>query len=143
MAKVGKRSQAKLNSVSKRLGDVVGDALWAAPGYLDFAVISGTRTAEEQALLYAIGRKETGARNVPTITNCDGYKKKSRHQPPIGQEKGQAVDIASFKGNTISWDDTDTAAVAAYVIGFAKAQGIDLTGGVAWGWDFGHIELKE
>jgi len=139
MAGVSKRSKKNLESVDPEIGDVVLAALKDAPIWLDFAVISGTRTAEEQAALFRKGRNEPGE----IVTYKDGYQRRSRHQPEPPKTKGEAIDIAAYKSGSITWDETETAAVAAYIIGYAKARGVDLTGGVEWGWDYGHIELEK
>lgn len=52
-------------------------------------VVMGTRTAEQQAKLYAQGRTEPG--NI--VTNCDGVKHRSPHQPH-DDGFGYAVDCA-------------------------------------------------
>lgn len=139
MAKVGFRSQAKLNTVDPKLRDVVTAALQAAPDWLDFGVISGRRTVAEQKELYSRGRTKPGT----IVTHKDGVKKKSRHQPKKRGGPGEAIDIAAYKKGTMIWDQTATAAVASYVIGFAAAHGVELSGGVKWGWDYGHLELKK
>lgn len=58
---------------------------------LDLKVISGTRSAEEQAKLFAQGRS-TGKKGA-TVTNADGREKKSKHQT------GEAADIRFIDKN--------------------------------------------
>ena len=138
MATVSDRSRRNIESVDARLGDVVLAALEAAPAWLDFAVISGLRTAEEQQELWRKGRDELG--NVvdrdAVVTFKDGIHQKSRHQ------SGRAVDIVAYVDGKISWKEEHNLRVASYVIGFAAARGVKLTGGAKWGWDHGHVELE-
>lgn len=63
-------------------------AAMAALGY-PMKIIAGVRTAEEQAKLYAKGRTLPGSK----VTNCDGVKVKSNHQP-AADGYGHAVDCA-------------------------------------------------
>lgn len=60
----------------------------SALGY-PMKIVQGVRTADEQAKLYAQGRTAPGAR----VTNCDGVKVKSNHQP-AADGYGHAVDCA-------------------------------------------------
>jgi len=138
MASVSQRSESCLQSVDPVLGDVVRQALIAAPPWLDFAVISGKRTAEEQRALWQKGRNANGdiVDASAVVTHKDGARKPSRHQT------GKAVDIVAFRDGQISWKAEDNYIVAAYVAGFAAACGVRLTGGVRWRWDAGHLELE-
>lgn len=137
MATIGKRSETCLESVKPVLRSVIRDALLAAPEWLDFAVICGKRTDEEQHARWLQGRDENG--NVTDgrkiVTYHDGFEKRSKHQD------GEAVDIVAYSHGNADWSEKATAARAAYIIGFAMARGIRLSGGVKWGWDFGHIEV--
>lgn len=138
MAAISKRSEGNLASVKPRLGDVVREALAAAPAWLDFAVISGLRTTEEQQALWAKGRDAAG--NIvdrdAVVTFRDGVNLKSNHQ------SAEAIDIVAYVGGQVSWNENENDKRAAYIVGFAAARGIKLTGGVKWGWDHGHIELE-
>lgn len=140
MANIGSRSDKNLSSVKSELGIIVRQALHAAPPWLDFAVICGKRTAKEQQELYAKGRSRPDALYIiepeKVVTHCDGYGKRSAHQD------GDALDIVAYVEGKPSWNETANAAVAAYMIGFAAARGVKLTGGVKWGWDYGHLQLE-
>lgn len=142
MATVGTRSKKCLDSVHPTLRDVVTEALLAAPPWLDFAVISGLRTAREQAALYSQGRDEHGNVVHPekVVTHRDGVLKKSNHQAQADGE-GHAIDIAAYENGKLTWDEAETAARAGYIVGFAASRGIKLAGGLKWDWDLGHIEL--
>lgn len=63
--------------------------------YVDFTVIYGHRTVEEQQALYDQGRTMPG--NI--VTNCDGVNNKSNHN----YSPSRAVDIAPYP---IDWKDT-------------------------------------
>lgn len=136
MAKVGKRSADCLATVNNDLAWAIRLALEAAPVWLDFAVISGLRTVEEQRALWQKGRDVDGNTidRSKVVTFKDGIHQRSRHQ------FGNAVDIVAYPDG-ISWNENDMRSCAAYIVGFAAARGIQLTGGIKWGWDFGHLEL--
>ena len=137
MAIVGTRSEKNLISVTPELGDIVRAALEAAPPWLDFAVISGRRSIEEQQALWSKGRQgDVIIHPEEVVTYRDGIRKKSRHQ------FGQALDIVAYEEGSITWDQREVSARAGYVIGFAAARGIKLTGGAKWDWDLGHLELE-
>lgn len=138
MAKISARSEACLQSVNSRLADVVRRALEAAPDWLDFVVISGLRTAEEQRALFAKGRDEEGLiiDQSKVVTYKDGVNQRSRHQ------SGNAVDIVAYKKGGITWNERENYIRAAYVVGWAAAHGVRLTGGIKWGWDPFHLELE-
>lgn len=137
MAAISPRSEKNLASVNPELGNVVRQALMAAPAWLDFVVIAGRRTAEEQRELWKKGRDSEG--NIvdrdAVVTFKDGVHKRSRHQ------SGEAVDIVAWKDGSITWDACENEKRAAYIVGFAEAHGIQLDGGVRWGWDAGHLEI--
>ena len=66
----------------------------------DFSISQGIRTAEEQNKLYQQGRTTLGK----IVTNCDGYKIKSKHQ--IREDGfGHAGDIAILINNKITWEE--------------------------------------
>lgn len=136
MATIGIRSSRNLDSVHSEIGAVVRAALEAAPPWLDFAVISGFRTVVEQGMLWDKGRDKHGEiiRLEEVVTYKDGTFKRSRHQ------SGRAVDIVAYEDGKITWDEREVAARAGYIIGFALARGIKLTGGIKWNWDLGHVE---
>ena len=138
MATVSRRSEACLATVDPKLAGAIRRALRAAPEYLDFAVISGLRSAEEQRALYAKGRDANGliVNKAHVVTYKDGLHQQSRHQ------FGRAVDIVAYKDGGITWDERENYVRAAYVAGFAAALGVRLTGGYKWGWDAGHLELE-
>lgn len=112
--------------MSRRIDDLVPRALFKAAAALavlkragePVVVTSTLRTADEQAALYAQGRKPLDevnrlratakmrplpeAENKYTVTHCDGIVKKSNHQ------SGRALDVvpANAKGDPI-WPGAD------------------------------------
>jgi len=126
-----------LASVDPTLGDTVRDSLLAAPDWLDFGVISGMRSIPEQQVLFAKGRNEAGLIiSAPdVVTYRDGITSPSRHQ------SGEALDIMAFEGGRGTFRREPMIIRVAYIIGFAASRGVVLTGGVKWGWDFGHLEV--
>lgn len=137
MATISGRSRQNLDSVHPELGLAVTQALRHAPGWLDFGVISGKRTVEEQQELFAKGRDADGNIVGDVVTYADGLHKKSRHQ------SGRAIDIVAYVKGEVSWDEDEIAKRAAYILGFARAKGLRLTGGLYWGWDLGHLEMED
>ena len=138
MATISTRSEDCLQSVDVALGHAIREALRAAPEHLDFAVISGLRTAAEQRALWKKGRDADGniTDKAQVVTFKDGIHQRSRHQ------YCRAVDIVAFKDGGITWDERENYIRAAYIAGFAAAHGVRLTGGFKWGWDPGHLELE-
>jgi hypothetical protein len=125
-------------SVDPLLADAVRRALESAPKWLDFVVISGRRTAEQQHALWQKGRDADGGivNLSEVVTYKDGIDQMSRHQ------FGNAVDIVAYEKGGITWGSRENFIRAAYVAGFAAARGVRLTGGFKWGWDPGHLELE-
>lgn len=101
---------------------------------IDFTVIFGHRSVEEQQKLYAKGRSAPG----PKVTNCDGIRFKSRHN----YKPSLAVDLAPYP---IDWQDIerfkDLGARAKQV---ADRLGIKVSWGGDWKWkDYPHFELPK
>lgn len=131
MNKAGKRTLKNISNIDSKLCLVVGMAL--ARGRIDFTVINGLRTLEEQQELYAQGRSKPGR----IVTNMDGIIKKSYHQ------SGKAIDFipCPFKG----WDDKQGFIDVGQELKFcAKYLGFESTyGGTDWGnfLDLPHFQL--
>jgi hypothetical protein len=142
MAKAGKQTRSVLKTVGPNMGEAILEALEAAPDWLDFSVISGRRTREEQQDLWFQGRNEDGdvVDADLVVTFLDGIILLSSHQDRDGTGYGEAVDIAAFVGGRPTWDKLEVVKRAAYIVGFLAARGITVTGGVKWGWDEGHLE---
>ena len=129
---LSKTSLKRLDGVDERLVEVVKKAIEITK--VDFSVVSGYRTAEEQNKLYLEGKSE-----------CDGYKNKSKHQ------EGLAVDVAPYKEGKLLWDMEAHAyewlEVGRAMLRSARLLGVDLTWGLTFnigeGYDLPHFEIKE
>jgi len=112
---------------------------------LDFSVIRGFATAEEQFELFKKGRTRVGDWWTITgdvVTYKDGYIKKSRHQ------SGEAIDLVPYPG---LWDAPEKrffelAGVIKATAFLLKKYG-DIEHGVEWGfdlwnWDLAHFQLR-
>ncbi|NRA77162.1 MAG: M15 family metallopeptidase [Pseudoalteromonas sp.] len=90
----------------------------------DFGISCGHRTQLTQKDLYAIGR--TVDTHLPTVTNCDGVKTKSRHQ------SGNAVDIYCYVDGKTNYKMKHLAQVATCFYEAAMQLGVTLK----WGGQF-------
>ena len=124
--KFGKRSKKNMEGLQPELVEVLETALNF--GVMDFSVIGGARTIEEQAELYALGRTRPGKVVTWTLN--------SRH---IG---GFAFDVAPYP---LDWNDYNKFSELAGVIKSAAAVcAVELEWGVdLWGKDYPHFQLKE
>jgi peptidoglycan L-alanyl-D-glutamate endopeptidase CwlK len=93
---------SELHPVLVRRIALVHDAMRAAG--MPMRITDGVRTAEMQAALYQIGRSKPGT----IVTNADGVKVKSKHQPHEDDGYGHAVDSAFVVGNSVTWDVPDS-----------------------------------
>ena len=102
---------------------------------IDFSVVSGRRTPEEQLALYKKGRKKVNGVWVivddgAVVTYKDGYMSKSMHQT------GKAIDLIPYPGK---WAATDAewhelAGVIKATAFMLKKYGA-IEHGIEWGWD--------
>ncbi len=126
MARFGRSSKAILATVDPRLQRVFE----AVVIHFDCKPLQGKRTVEEQQDLYAIGR--TKSLGQSTVTNCDGIKRKSRHQ------SGKAIDILPYP---INWSDTKR---MRYFAGVVMTEARHMGIGLRWGGDWdGDTELSD
>ena len=140
MYNLSKRSKENLKGVHPLLADVIENAIHNTP--VDFTVVCGVRTTEEQQALYAQGRTSRGQ----IVTNCDGVKKKSNHQP---KEDGYsyAVDIYPFFEGKVQVNHKNTIRslmeIALHIKTCCFAMGVSIEWGGDWAMkDFPHFELK-
>ena len=127
MFKLSQKSLDRLVGVNPDLIRVVKRAIELSP--IDFAVVQGVRTQDEQNALYEQGRTKPG--KIVTWT------KDSKH---VG---GKAVDLCPFP---IDWEDTvkfDKIAVA--MLQAAKELGVKITWGGSWvkSKDRPHFQIEE
>ena len=112
--KLSSRSLGKLEGVNPVLVDTVKRAIEVSK--VDFGVIYGVRSLEEQQKLYKAGRSQT---------------MKSRH---LIQEDGtsHAVDLMAYDGKNPSWDIVMYDDIADAMKAAAKETGAKICWGAAW-----------
>lgn len=142
-----KASLDRLATVDPALQKVAHRALELSP--IDFVVVQGNRTLDEQKRLYGKGRTaaQCRAKGVPIEYARPGEAKvtwtlNSNH---IG---GKAVDVAPYVDGGIQWDDSGKRGlwpkIAAAFKQAAKELGVPITWGGDWTTtvDRPHFELK-
>ena len=92
---------------------------------VDFGITYGMRTPDEQFELYKIGRREREdgewEKSGSTVTNCDGFKKKSKHNG----SPSLAVDIYAYHPDKetrykIAYDKATLSRISGFVGSVAK-----------------------
>ena len=137
MPKFSKQSLDKLSTCHEDLQKVMHEAI----KHIDFTVLYGYRTPEEQFELYKKGRKLVDGKWVKvgtTVTNLDGKAKKSNHN----YNPSRAVDVAPYP---IDWNDIQRFKDLAIVIKeAAKTVGVDIVWGGDWKSfkDYPHYEVR-
>lgn len=129
MPSFSKKSMERLRACDIKLQVIALEAIKE----IDFVVVCGTRTVEEQQALYAQGRTAAGH----IITNTDGIKNKSKHN----YTPSQAMDLAPFP---IDWNNLNRFAELAKIIKrIAKENNTPLEWGGDWKSfkDYPHFQL--
>nr|DAL57705.1 MAG TPA_asm: L alanyl D glutamate peptidase endolysin [Caudoviricetes sp.] len=98
MCKFSRTSEKRLMYLHPNLQKFFIELLKISP--YDFSISQGVRTVEEQNKLYQQGRTTPGK----IITNCDGYKIKSKHQVK-SDGFGHAGDIAILVDGKVTWEE--------------------------------------
>ena len=117
--KLSERSMAKLEGVDSRMQDVVKEAITLTK--IDFGVICGMRTEDEQQELVAKGASKT---------------MKSKHLD------GLAVDLMAYIGSRASWELNLYDDIADAMAEAARNNNVKIRWGAAWhvdsiaDWDF-------
>lgn len=117
--KLSERSMAKLEGVDSRMQDVVKEAITLTK--IDFGVICGMRTEDEQRELVAKGASKT---------------MKSKHLD------GLAVDLMAYIGSRASWELNLYDDIADAMAEAARNNNVKIRWGAAWhvdsiaDWDF-------
>lgn len=117
--KLSERSMAKLEGVDSRMQDVVKEAITLTK--IDFGVICGMRTEDEQRELVAKGASKT---------------MKSKHLD------GLAVDLMAYIGSRASWELNLYDDIADAMAESARNNNVKIRWGAAWhvdsiaDWDF-------
>lgn len=132
MFKFSQTSLNRLKGVHPRLVEVFLEAIKVAP--YDFLIAQGVRTAEYQNSLYQVGRTKPGK----IITNCDGYKEKSKHQVKA-DGYGYAVDIAIYNPKLkykADYNKKKLREVSYFIKKIAKEKNLV----ISWGGDWVNLE---
>ena len=118
MFKLSKRSIGRLQNVNSLLIVIVADGIKDSPFDFGIPQHGGKRTADEQNLLF---------KQIPKVTNADGFDKRSYHQ------SGNAFDIFAYVDGKASWETKYLEPIARHLQSVAKEKyKIDLK----WGGDF-------
>ena len=125
MPSFGQKSRARLDTCHDNLQLLFEEVVKT----FDCTIVSGYRTREEQAALYAQGRDKPGS----IVTQKDGVVRLSNHQGIDGEEPSFAVDAVPYP---IDWNDTERMVYfAGYVKGVASRMGIKIRWGGDWDSD--------
>lgn len=130
--KFSKRSRERLQGVEEELAELMEEAIKESP--IDFMIVDGLRTKEQQMELYAQGRTKPGK----IVTKVDGVKRLSKHQT------GKAVDICPWVNGKLDWNDPEKfKTIANHIKNVAEELAIDVIWGGDWkgSWDKPHFEL--
>ena len=123
-----KTSLEKLEGIDPSLKEVILESIEKSP--IDFGISSGLRTAEEQHVLFN-----------KSLSKCDGYNKKSKHQ------SGKAIDVYAYVNKKGSWNKTHLAIIAGVILSTAQEFNVPIRWGGTFGsknfngWDYPHFEL--
>jgi len=132
-----KRSLDNLVGVHPDLCKVMHEAIKDTP--IDFTITEGLRTVQRQQELYAQGRTKPGT----IVTQVDGVKKKSNHQPK-SDGYGYAVDLYPYLCGSVQVDAVkELKIIAAHIIATAKRLGVPVEWGGTWKFvDMPHFQIK-
>lgn len=137
MAVLSKRSLDNLKQIHPDLVLVMTEAIKTTP--IDFTITDGIRTTAEQQRLYAQGRTTPGK----IVTNTDGVRKKSNHQPHT-DGYGYAVDLYPYRYGSVQVNDANgLKIIAEHIKLIANALGVKIQWGGDWLSliDMPHFEL--
>lgn len=142
MKNFSKRSLDNLKGVHPDLVRLMTESIKDSP--VDFTITEGVRTDKRQQDLYAQGRTKKGI----IVTNVDGVRKKSNHQPKV-DGFGYAVDLYPFYNGSVQVQDKEVIPklkiIAVHVKAVAKCIGVKLTWGGDWKtpYDPPHFEITK
>lgn len=150
MPVLGKNSLKKLDGVHPDLVKVIKEAIKESP--VDFSIVYGVRTTQEQKDLYALGRTKVNPDGKSAkkplgniVTQKNGTTNRSNHQVK-SSGFGEAVDIVPFLNGKIDWSaNNEFKVIAAHILATAKCLGVSITWGGLWKSlpDMPHYELKK
>ena len=141
MAEFSQISRMRLSSCHQDLQTVCHYAIQI----IDFSIVYGKRTAEQQFKLFKKGRKLVGGTWIiiddgKVVTHKDGYEKKSRHQ------KGDAIDIIPYPDKWSSERRFFELAGVIKATAYLLKKYNDIENDIEWGfdlwnWDLAHFQL--
>lgn len=131
----GQKSMAILNTVKQPLHELAVVAL--SYSTVDFSVVQGNRTQDEQDRLYGQGRTQTQMKDMglPASYAQPGVKKVTwtTHSNHIG---GNAIDVCPFVEGSLQWDNDGSLGLWPPIVAAFKAAS-DKTGiPCYWGGDW-------
>lgn len=151
MFKLSQNSLKKLEGVHPKLVELCVETLKVSP--IDFSIVQGVRTKDQQEALFAQGRRTLEAVNdlrkkvgwAPITVTENKYPVtwtlNSDHIPKDGC--GHAIDFAAYVDGKISWDEKYYFPIADTFKATAKKMGLEVDIGAYWAKrDLGHIALK-
>jgi len=145
---LGKNSLAKLKGVHPDLVKVITESIKDSP--VDFSIVYGVRSTDEQKRLYTLGRTVVNPDGKSAkkplgniVTQKNGTTNKSNHQVKA-DGFGHAIDFVPFINGAINWNaDSQFAIIAKHIKETAVRIGVKVVWGGDWKTfkDFPHIEL--
>lgn len=148
MPALGKVSIAKLQGVHPNLVKVIEASIKECP--VDFTIVYGVRSINEQKSLYALGRTAINPDGKSAkkplgniVTQKNGTTNKSNHQVK-SDGFGHAVDFVPYLNGSINWNaDNEFKVIAAHIMATAKCLDIAIVWGGVWKSmpDMPHFEL--
>lgn len=150
MAVFGSASLRKLEGVHPDLVKLMKEAIKETP--VDFSIVYGVRTTQEQKDLYALGRTKVNPNGKSAkkpmgniVTQKNGTTNKSNHQAK-SDGYGHAIDLVPYINGKINWNATNEfKIIAAHIKATAKCMGINIIWGGDWKTlvDLPHYELTK
>jgi len=148
MPVLGKGSLDKLKGVHPDLVKVIKESIKESP--VDFSIVYGVRSTEEQKRLYALGRTVVNPDGKSSkkplgniVTQKNGSSNKSNHQVKA-DGFGHAIDFVPYINSKMDWNATNEfKVIAAHIVATAKCLGVAVVWGGSWRTfqDLPHIEL--
>lgn len=130
--KFGEHSSAVLATVKPELQTLARRAITLSS--VDFAVVQGARTLDEQMRLYGLGRtvQECVANDVPREYSKPVAKKVTwtLHSNHIG---GNAIDVAPYIHGSLNWDNEGTLGLWPAIAAAFHLASVELHTPVYWG----------
>ena len=143
------RSLEKTKNINQSLFTILMNSIETSK--VDFGVIHGGRTAEEQNIIFQKGREKiNGAWNIKdkakVTTYADGYNFISKHQY-TKTECSKAVDIGVYINGRLSWEEESYIYLGGHIMAIASYlyKQNKITEEIRWGgnWDNDGTIIKD